>query len=258
MHLLKSNTHKPVFTCIMQYKHSPLWVCAPLIIGCLPPGWVLSTPLVYLPWISCASTCPCTSSAGLWCAATSHRKESSKPRAPTTSTWPCYLSSSSCPPCLPSTPLSPSLHLLTVDPSGSNTLSSDRLAIAVCAFCHPCCLLCYLSFSGKNRMFDVIHETLESDFPAWFGKVFSYASNPGLVLPFILLMVWVNACWLLHARHHFNWLPQNFIRCKKCCLCIMHRLACSYVIVDWILVAVPWGFSLLAVYAINQLLWNSK
>ncbi|KAM3610301.1 uncharacterized protein V6R79_002017 [Siganus canaliculatus] len=44
-------------------------------------------------------------------------------------------------------------------------------------------------FSGKQRMFDVIHETLESDFPAWFGKVFSYASNPGLVLPFILLMV---------------------------------------------------------------------
>uniref|UniRef100_A0A4W6FYX4 Transmembrane channel-like protein n=1 Tax=Lates calcarifer TaxID=8187 RepID=A0A4W6FYX4_LATCA len=44
-------------------------------------------------------------------------------------------------------------------------------------------------FSGKKRMFDVIHETLESDFPAWFSKVFSYASNPGLVLPFILLMV---------------------------------------------------------------------
>nr|XP_057926942.1 transmembrane channel-like protein 1 [Doryrhamphus excisus] len=44
-------------------------------------------------------------------------------------------------------------------------------------------------FSGKKRMFDVIHETLESDFPAWFGKVFSYASNPGLVLPFMLLMV---------------------------------------------------------------------
>uniref|UniRef100_A0AAY4CWI4 Transmembrane channel-like protein n=1 Tax=Denticeps clupeoides TaxID=299321 RepID=A0AAY4CWI4_9TELE len=44
-------------------------------------------------------------------------------------------------------------------------------------------------FSGKNRMFDVIQETLEMDFPAWFGKVFSYASNPGLVLPFLLLMV---------------------------------------------------------------------
>ncbi|XP_077571195.1 transmembrane channel-like protein 1 [Stigmatopora nigra] len=44
-------------------------------------------------------------------------------------------------------------------------------------------------FSGKNRMYDVIHETVESDFPAWFGKVFSYTSNPGLVLPFMLLMV---------------------------------------------------------------------
>uniref|UniRef100_A0A673M4S1 Transmembrane channel-like protein n=1 Tax=Sinocyclocheilus rhinocerous TaxID=307959 RepID=A0A673M4S1_9TELE len=44
-------------------------------------------------------------------------------------------------------------------------------------------------FSGKTRMFDVIQETLESDFPAWFGKVFSYASNPGLVLPFLLLLV---------------------------------------------------------------------
>uniref|UniRef100_A0A4W4FVE7 Transmembrane channel-like protein n=1 Tax=Electrophorus electricus TaxID=8005 RepID=A0A4W4FVE7_ELEEL len=44
-------------------------------------------------------------------------------------------------------------------------------------------------FSGKSRMFDVIQETLETDFPAWFGKVFSYVSNPGLVLPFLLLMV---------------------------------------------------------------------
>ncbi|XP_063050153.1 transmembrane channel-like protein 1 [Engraulis encrasicolus] len=44
-------------------------------------------------------------------------------------------------------------------------------------------------FSGKSRMFDVIQETLETDFPAWFGKVFSYVSNPGLVLPFMLLLV---------------------------------------------------------------------
>uniref|UniRef100_A0A671P7F3 Transmembrane channel-like protein n=1 Tax=Sinocyclocheilus anshuiensis TaxID=1608454 RepID=A0A671P7F3_9TELE len=44
-------------------------------------------------------------------------------------------------------------------------------------------------FSGKNRMLDVIQETLETDFPVWFGKVFSYASNPGLVLPFLLLLV---------------------------------------------------------------------
>ncbi|XP_034777808.2 transmembrane channel-like protein 1 [Acipenser ruthenus] len=44
-------------------------------------------------------------------------------------------------------------------------------------------------FSGKHRMFDVIQETLDNDFPAWFGKVFGYASNPGLILSFILLMV---------------------------------------------------------------------
>uniref|UniRef100_A0A8C9WC85 Transmembrane channel-like protein n=1 Tax=Scleropages formosus TaxID=113540 RepID=A0A8C9WC85_SCLFO len=44
-------------------------------------------------------------------------------------------------------------------------------------------------FSGKKRMYDVIQETLENDFPLWFGKVFSYASNPGLVLPFILVMI---------------------------------------------------------------------
>ncbi|XP_069820364.1 transmembrane channel-like protein 1 isoform X1 [Dendropsophus ebraccatus] len=44
-------------------------------------------------------------------------------------------------------------------------------------------------FSGKQRMFEVIQETLHHDFPAWFAKVFGYASNPGLILPFILLMV---------------------------------------------------------------------
>lgn len=52
-----------------------------------------------------------------------------------------------------------------------------------------CCLYDALVLSGKKRMFDVIHETLESDFPTWFSKVFSYVSIPGLVLPFILLMV---------------------------------------------------------------------
>lgn len=50
-------------------------------------------------------------------------------------------------------------------------------------------LVIFSLHSGKKRMFDVIQETLESDFPAWFSKVFSSASNPGLVLPFILLMV---------------------------------------------------------------------
>ncbi|XP_012685826.2 transmembrane channel-like protein 1 [Clupea harengus] len=52
-------------------------------------------------------------------------------------------------------------------------------------------------FSGKSRMIDVIQETLETDFPAWIGKVFSYVSNPGLILPFLLLMVL--AIYYLHS-----------------------------------------------------------
>ncbi|GCC25114.1 hypothetical protein chiPu_0003519 [Chiloscyllium punctatum] len=44
-------------------------------------------------------------------------------------------------------------------------------------------------FSGKAKMFEVIMETIQYDFPAFIGKLFSYASNPGLILPGILLMV---------------------------------------------------------------------
>ncbi|XP_055489059.1 transmembrane channel-like protein 2-B [Leucoraja erinacea] len=44
-------------------------------------------------------------------------------------------------------------------------------------------------FSGKAKMFEVIMETIEHDFPAFVGKLFGYASNPGLILPGILLMV---------------------------------------------------------------------
>lgn len=40
-------------------------------------------------------------------------------------------------------------------------------------------------------MFEVIGETLEHDFPAWFRKLFNLASNPGVILPVILLMVYV-------------------------------------------------------------------
>lgn len=61
-------------------------------------------------------------------------------------------------------------------------------------------LLNFLFNSGKTRMFEVISETLEHDFPSWFGKVFGYASNPGLVLPFILLMVYV---WNINSKLTF-------------------------------------------------------
>ncbi|KAK2505244.1 hypothetical protein MC885_009693 [Smutsia gigantea] len=46
-------------------------------------------------------------------------------------------------------------------------------------------------FSGKNRMFEVIGETLEHDFPSWMAKILRQLSNPGLVIAVILVMVYV-------------------------------------------------------------------
>ncbi|XP_042744439.1 transmembrane channel-like protein 2 [Lagopus leucura] len=44
-------------------------------------------------------------------------------------------------------------------------------------------------FSGKKRMYDVIQETIELDFPLFVAKIFGYVANPGLIIPAILLMV---------------------------------------------------------------------
>uniref|UniRef100_A0A3Q3K7W8 Transmembrane channel-like protein n=1 Tax=Monopterus albus TaxID=43700 RepID=A0A3Q3K7W8_MONAL len=44
-------------------------------------------------------------------------------------------------------------------------------------------------FSGKAKMFDVIMETIDLDLPAFMGTIFSYAANPGLIIPAVLLMV---------------------------------------------------------------------
>ncbi|XP_036616403.1 transmembrane channel-like protein 2 [Trichosurus vulpecula] len=43
-------------------------------------------------------------------------------------------------------------------------------------------------FSGKTRMYDVIQETIENDFPTFVSKIFGYIANPGLIIPAILLM----------------------------------------------------------------------
>ncbi len=45
--------------------------------------------------------------------------------------------------------------------------------------------------SGKEKMFDVIMETIEKDLPPFMTNIFSYASNPGLIISAVLLMVWV-------------------------------------------------------------------
>ncbi|KAK3527177.1 hypothetical protein QTP86_014593 [Hemibagrus guttatus] len=44
-------------------------------------------------------------------------------------------------------------------------------------------------FSGKDRMFDVVIETIQMDLPSFMGKLFGYVANPGLIIPAVLLMV---------------------------------------------------------------------
>ncbi|XP_028273833.1 transmembrane channel-like protein 2-A [Parambassis ranga] len=44
-------------------------------------------------------------------------------------------------------------------------------------------------FSGKEKMFDVVMETIDLDLPAFMGTLFSYVANPGLIIPAVLLMV---------------------------------------------------------------------
>uniref|UniRef100_A0A3P9CBT5 Transmembrane channel-like protein n=1 Tax=Maylandia zebra TaxID=106582 RepID=A0A3P9CBT5_9CICH len=43
--------------------------------------------------------------------------------------------------------------------------------------------------NGKDKMFDIIMETIDLDLPAFMGTLFSYAANPGLIIPAVLLMV---------------------------------------------------------------------
>ncbi|XP_029916488.1 transmembrane channel-like protein 2-B [Myripristis murdjan] len=44
-------------------------------------------------------------------------------------------------------------------------------------------------FSGRDKMYDVVIETIEKDLPAFIGNIFTYATNPGLIIPAVLLMV---------------------------------------------------------------------
>ncbi|KAM5191601.1 transmembrane channel-like protein 2-A [Mantella aurantiaca] len=44
-------------------------------------------------------------------------------------------------------------------------------------------------FSGKNRMYDVLQETMIKDFPPFMTTVLGYASNPGIIIAAVLLMI---------------------------------------------------------------------
>lgn len=47
----------------------------------------------------------------------------------------------------------------------------------------------YNAFSGQDKIYDIISETVASDFPLWFSKVMSYITSPIVVLPALLLLL---------------------------------------------------------------------
>ncbi|XP_016898336.1 transmembrane channel-like protein 2-B [Cynoglossus semilaevis] len=44
-------------------------------------------------------------------------------------------------------------------------------------------------FSGQEKMYDVVMETIERELPSFIRNIFTYATNPGLIMPGVLLMV---------------------------------------------------------------------
>uniref|UniRef100_A0A8C5LKI5 Transmembrane channel-like protein n=1 Tax=Jaculus jaculus TaxID=51337 RepID=A0A8C5LKI5_JACJA len=43
-------------------------------------------------------------------------------------------------------------------------------------------------FSGQEKMYDIVSETIENDFPAWFHSVVGHISSPVVILPAVLLL----------------------------------------------------------------------
>ncbi|XP_076879149.1 transmembrane channel-like protein 3 isoform X2 [Brachyhypopomus gauderio] len=44
-------------------------------------------------------------------------------------------------------------------------------------------------FSDQEKIYDIISETIDKDFPLWFSKVMSYVTSPVVVLPALLLLL---------------------------------------------------------------------
>ncbi|KAG9352265.1 hypothetical protein JZ751_020678 [Albula glossodonta] len=45
-------------------------------------------------------------------------------------------------------------------------------------------------FSGQEKIYDIISETISTEFPLWFNKVMSYITSPVFVLPALLLLLY--------------------------------------------------------------------
>lgn len=200
--------------------------CDVLVLWCVS-GWVRFMLLGLLASTCCASSAPCTISVGLWWPPMCPTRGSSRPPSPTTSTWVCCSSSSSSVCYLSSTPSWPCHLHLTVDPSGDGAHMQKHLSLTngrvmgaswdengkkstiACRHVDAC--------SGKDKMFDVIMETIDLDLPAFMGTIFSYAANPGLIIPAVLLMVWVYSTSRLHSDRHNQ---------SNTCMCVTQMRWC--------------------------------
>ncbi|NXU71889.1 TMC3 protein, partial [Oreotrochilus melanogaster] len=43
-------------------------------------------------------------------------------------------------------------------------------------------------FSGQEKIYDIVSETIQNDFPTWFNTVITYVSSPVVILPALLLL----------------------------------------------------------------------
>lgn len=47
----------------------------------------------------------------------------------------------------------------------------------------------HTSYSGQEKIYDIVSETIQNDFPTWFNTVITYISSPVVVLPALLLLL---------------------------------------------------------------------
>ena len=46
-----------------------------------------------------------------------------------------------------------------------------------------------LYFSGQERIYDVLTDTIKKELPNWVNEVLNYVASPGVILPLILVLV---------------------------------------------------------------------
>ncbi|KAL6468571.1 hypothetical protein MHYP_G00220950 [Metynnis hypsauchen] len=68
---------------------------------------------------------------------------------------------------------------------------SNNFYLAMLLFMLFLCMLptIFAIVSGQEKIYDIISETIDNDFPLWFSKAMSYVTSPVVVLPALLLLL---------------------------------------------------------------------